>query len=145
MKLLSVFLLAIVAVASFQGCDAKPTETIKTVHDTDTVYTDRFAHNTAVVWGEWNLKMKSSTDTAHVVFLQDTTSATAYVFWSAKPAWLLAGNVTAQGLRLTTDTLILSGKFTDSASGKKTRITGLIVNTTVANLSADSFTAVRIR
>jgi len=109
----------------------------------DTVYTDRFAHNAAVVWGEWALTLKSKSDSGKVVFLQNTTDITAYIFWKKAPqTWIMDGSITNQTMRLLQDTLLLSGKFVDSAAGKKTKIIGILFNT--GNIpTSDSFTAVR--
>ena len=119
----------------------RPQDVTKTV--VDTVFTDRFAQNKAVVWGEWALSLKSKSDSGNVVFVQDTTDVTAYIFWQKSPRqWIMDGSITSQTMRLTQDTLLLSGKSVDSAAGKKTKIIGILFNTGNAPTS-DSFTAVR--
>jgi len=124
MKLLSVLLLSITAAVALQSCDAKPTETIKTVHDTDTVYTDRFAQKAVVVYGSWTVT--TSSDTARAYFFQDNDSVSAYLIWKRLAPWQLVGKVTATGINLrssTRDTLFY-GTFSDSANGLKTKMGG---------------------
>jgi len=143
MKLLPILVCAAVVCGSLAGCDSTGPKTVtKTV--VDTVYTDRFAQNKAVVWGEWALTLKSKSDSGNVVFLQDTSDVTAYIFWQKSPQqWIMGGSITNQTMRLTQDTLLLSGRFVDSAAGKKTKIIGILFNTGNAPTS-DSFTATRI-
>jgi hypothetical protein len=52
------------------------------------------------------------------------------------------GTITNQTMRLLQDTLLMSGKFVDSAAGKKTKMIGILFNTGTTPTS-DSFTAVR--
>ena len=143
MKKLCVFLSVLFAAIAFQGCDSKPTEVVRTVHDTDTVYTDRFARKSPVVWGEWNFKLNSGADSAQLIFLQDSSAVSGHFFWKKNPRqWTLDGSITGQTIRITKDSFIVSGKFTDSAFGKVTRIKGILFNTG-NEPSSDSFTAVR--
>ncbi len=144
MKLLSGFVCTAALCGFLSACDSTAPKTVtKTVTVIDTVFTDRFAHSAAVVWGEWALTLKSGSDSGKLVLLQDTTDVTAYIFWQKNPRnWILNGSITSQTIRLMQDTVLLSGKFVDSAYGKKTKIRGLLFNTG-NNASSDSFTAVR--
>jgi hypothetical protein len=140
LKLLSS-LLAVAAVCGFlSACDSTSSNTVtKTVYDT--IYTDRFAHTSAVVYGEWSIT--TATDSADAIFLQDTTAVTVYIFWNKSPEWKLTGAVTDSSIKLysTSKDTALSGKFTESKDGKKTKMNGLIVN--VQNVTTTNWSANR--
>jgi hypothetical protein len=142
MKLVPILVCAAVVSATLAGCDSTGPKTVtRTV--VDTIYTDRFAQDKAVVWGEWALSLKSKSDSGNVVFLQDSSHVTAYIFWQRNPQEsILAGSITNQTMRLSQDSMILSSRFVDSAGGKETKMIGLLVNTG-STLASDSFTAVR--
>lgn len=137
MKLLSSLVCAAAACGFLSACDSTSPTVTKTV--IDTVYTDRFAHNAAVVWGGWTITTAS--DTADAIFDQATTTATAYIFWKHSATVTLTGTVTATGFSLlqTSPVILLIGTFSDSADGKKTKMGG----TYFANNLSVSWTAVR--
>jgi hypothetical protein len=138
-------LVCVAATCGFlSACDSTSSNTVtKTV--IDTVYTDRFAHTAAVVWGGWTITTSTTgstaADTADAVFDQNTTTVTAYIFWKHSSTVTLTGTVTATGFSLlqTSPVILLSGTFSDSADGKKTKMGG----TYFANNISVPWTAVR--
>jgi hypothetical protein len=113
MKSFALLLLSLVVGASLLGCDAKPTEVVKTVHDTDTVYTDRFARTRTVVYGEWTVTITG--DTADAFFFQDSSNVTAYIPWKHGTTWSLTGKIVSDSISLSdgaTLPFLMYGKFT---------------------------------
>lgn len=126
MKKLCVFLSLLFASIAFQGCDSKPTEVVKEIHDTDTIYTDRFAHKSTVVWGEWTVRTTTDTTATDAVFLQDTSSVTAYIYWKSG-TWVLTGSVLDTTLNLLSSgspMVMMNGSVKKVAGGKVTSISG---------------------
>jgi len=143
LKLLTSLVCAATLCGFLSACDSTSSTVTNTV--IDTVYTDRFAHNAAVVWGGWTITTSTTgttmADTADAVFDQNTTTVTAYIFWKHSTTVTLTGTVTATGFSLlqTSPVILLSGTFSDSADGKKTKMGG----TYFANNISVPWTAVR--
>lgn len=141
MKLLPILVCAAAVCGVLSACDstASKTET-KTV--IDTIYTDRFAQDKAVVWGEWTVS--TATDTADAVFLQDASSITAFIYWKSG-TWKLTGTVFDSTLALmsTSPMVMFNGGFPKSSAAKVAKMTG--TSLAQGSTSAANWTAVRIR
>ena len=113
-NLVSFLLFATVATTALLGCDAKPTEVTKEVHDTSIVYKDRFAQSLAVVYGAWTVT--TATDTADAYFFQDSNQVTAYIPWKHASTWNLTSvSFTKDSINLSNGgatPLYVYGKFT---------------------------------
>ena len=143
MKLLSGLVCTTALCGFLAACDstAPKTET-KTVTVIDTFFTDRFAQNKAVVWGEWTVT--TSTDTADAVFLQDGSNVTAFIYWKAV-TWKLTGTVADSTIALLSNSpmVMFNGGFAKSTAAKVSKMSGSSL--AQGSSTASNWTAVRTR
>ena len=124
MKPLSSLACAAALCGFLSACDSTAPKTVtKTV--IDTIYTDRFAHTAAVVWGEWTVKTGTDSTSTDAVFLQDSSAVTAYIYWKSG-TWVLTGTVVDTTLNLMSSSplVLMNGVFRKSSAGKVTLIGG---------------------
>lgn len=119
MKLFSGLVCTAALCGFLSACDSTAPKTVtKTV--IDTIYTDRFAHTAAVVYGEWTLT--TGTDTADAFFFQDSNNLTAYIPWKHASSWNLSGTLVDTGFALTSPgakPIYFYGSFTKWGAAKK--------------------------
>jgi hypothetical protein len=142
LKLLTGLVCTAALCGYLSACDSTAPKTVTKI-EYDTIYTDRFARKYPVVYGEW--MVKTATDSADAVFLQDTSSVVAYLFWKKGGTWTLKGTLSSDtGVKLYSNSrdTAFSGKFTDSTGHKKTKMTGMVID--IPSISSTSWTARRL-